>query len=153
MRSITKKKEETKMKMTEWFWEEKNIGDLKTTSTTATTTKLAFYDQQVKKSSFHDIDRKVKARSQSHKCNIILWTKTTLEKNSERQNIRKKKKPLLWSAYKVVGFLKQIHNAVECFFLLGDVSTPSTPISSISNTFIAISSKRRDKHGAFTIDR
>lgn len=43
-----------------------------TTTTTKTITKLAFYDQQVKKSSFHDIDRKVKARSQSHKCNIIL---------------------------------------------------------------------------------
>lgn len=41
--------------------------------------KLAFYDQQVKKSSFHDINRKVKARSQSDKCNIILLREDRME--------------------------------------------------------------------------
>lgn len=41
------------------------------------------------------------------------------------------------------GFLKQ--KTVECFRI--DVSTPSTPISSISSThIIAISSQRKDKH-------
>lgn len=46
--------------------------------------KLAFYDQQVKKSSFHDINRKVKARSQSDKCNIILLREDRMKKTVAR---------------------------------------------------------------------
>lgn len=52
--------------------------------------KLAFYDQQVKKSSFHDIDRKasrkVKARSQSDKCSIILLREDRMKIKMRRKN-------------------------------------------------------------------
>lgn len=100
--------------------------------------KLAFYDQQVKKSSFHDIDRKVKARSQSDKCNIILLTETTANERNEK---KKKWYPFapeteidrtLWILCTLLTKLL----AFSCtnVFISMFFSTPSTPISSINST-------------------
>lgn len=79
--------------------------------------KLAFYDQQVKKSSFHDINRKVKARSQSDKCNIILLREDRMKNRcSDIIHVLWKKNTTMYAAWAFSS--KKLLNAFVSMFLL-----------------------------------